>query len=62
VLARRLQLGDPGGHLREALAHFPAPATAERSRNLTRPCPKDPWTRPAQGPRDPSRPKDPGRN
>jgi NAD(P)H-dependent flavin oxidoreductase YrpB (nitropropane dioxygenase family) len=30
VLARRLQLGDPGGHLREALAHFPAPGTAER--------------------------------
>ena len=30
VLARRLQLGDPGGHLREALARFPAPGTAER--------------------------------
>src|ERR1035441_1196600 len=24
VLARRLQLGDPGGELRRALAHFPA--------------------------------------
>jgi len=24
VLARRLQLGDPGGHLREALSHFPS--------------------------------------
>lgn len=30
VLARRLQQGDPGGHLRRALAHFPAPAVAER--------------------------------
>lgn len=26
VLARRLQLGDPGGYLREALAHFPGGA------------------------------------
>ena len=30
TLARRLQLGDPGGHLRRALAHFPVPAAAER--------------------------------
>lgn len=30
VLARRLQRGDPGGHLRRALAHFPVPALAER--------------------------------
>ncbi|MET8387379.1 nitronate monooxygenase [Streptosporangium canum] len=30
VLARRLQRGDPGGHLRRALAHFPAPEVAER--------------------------------
>lgn len=30
VLARRLQLGDPGGHLREALAHFPGRSTAAR--------------------------------
>jgi nitronate monooxygenase len=30
VLARRLQLGDPGGELRRALAHFPVPALAER--------------------------------
>jgi NAD(P)H-dependent flavin oxidoreductase YrpB (nitropropane dioxygenase family) len=30
VLARRLQLGDPGGELREALAHFPIPEMAER--------------------------------
>ena len=30
VLARRLQLGDPGGHLRRALAHFPIPEVAER--------------------------------
>ena len=30
TLARRLQLGDPGGHLRRALAHFPAPAVAEQ--------------------------------
>jgi NAD(P)H-dependent flavin oxidoreductase YrpB (nitropropane dioxygenase family) len=29
MLARRLQLGDPGGHLRRALARFPGPA-AER--------------------------------
>lgn len=30
TLARRLQLGDPGGHLRRALAHFPGSAAAER--------------------------------
>jgi NAD(P)H-dependent flavin oxidoreductase YrpB (nitropropane dioxygenase family) len=30
TLARRLQLGDPGGHLRRALARFPAPGIAER--------------------------------
>ncbi|MBC8041205.1 MAG: nitronate monooxygenase [Opitutaceae bacterium] len=30
VLARRLQQGDPGGHMRRALAHFPLPAVAER--------------------------------
>lgn len=30
VLARRLQDGDVGGHLRRALAHFPVPATARR--------------------------------
>lgn len=30
VLARRLQSGDPGGHARRALAHFPGPALAER--------------------------------
>jgi NAD(P)H-dependent flavin oxidoreductase YrpB (nitropropane dioxygenase family) len=30
VCARRLQLGDPGGHVRRALAHFPAPGVAER--------------------------------
>jgi NAD(P)H-dependent flavin oxidoreductase YrpB (nitropropane dioxygenase family) len=30
VLARRLQDGDPGGHLRRALAQFPAPEVAER--------------------------------
>jgi NAD(P)H-dependent flavin oxidoreductase YrpB (nitropropane dioxygenase family) len=29
VCARRLQLGDPGGHIRRALAHFPSPAVAE---------------------------------
>jgi NAD(P)H-dependent flavin oxidoreductase YrpB (nitropropane dioxygenase family) len=28
VCARRLQLGDPGGHVRRALAHFPAPDVA----------------------------------
>jgi nitronate monooxygenase len=30
ILARRLQLGDPGGHLRRALAAFPLPGMAER--------------------------------
>ena len=30
VLARRLQLGDPGGHLRRALDHFPQPEVAGR--------------------------------
>jgi NAD(P)H-dependent flavin oxidoreductase YrpB (nitropropane dioxygenase family) len=30
VLARRLQDGDPGGHLRRALAAFPQPEVAER--------------------------------
>ncbi|HZJ39332.1 MAG TPA: nitronate monooxygenase [Demequina sp.] len=31
VLARRLQDGDPGGHMRRALAAFPVPAVAERA-------------------------------
>ncbi|HET9092260.1 MAG TPA: nitronate monooxygenase [Acidimicrobiales bacterium] len=30
LVARRLQLGDPGGHLRRALGAFPVPAVAER--------------------------------
>lgn len=30
VVARRLQDGDEGGHVRRALAHFPVPALAER--------------------------------
>ncbi len=30
VLARRLQLGDPGGNLRRALAHFPSSMAASR--------------------------------
>ncbi|WP_228386352.1 nitronate monooxygenase [Ornithinicoccus halotolerans] len=30
VLSRRLQEGDPGGHMRRALAHFPSPAMAGR--------------------------------
>jgi len=30
VLARRLQQGDPGGHLRRALRNFPVPAVADR--------------------------------
>ncbi|MDZ7619405.1 MAG: nitronate monooxygenase, partial [Patescibacteria group bacterium] len=30
VLARRLQLGDPGGHIRRALSDFPFPAVADR--------------------------------
>lgn len=29
VCARRLQLGDPGGHVRRALTHFPAAAVAD---------------------------------
>lgn len=30
LLARRLQQGDAGGHIRRALAHFPVPEVAER--------------------------------
>ncbi len=30
ILARRLQLGDPEGHMRRALAHFPNPEAAQR--------------------------------
>lgn len=30
VLARRLQSGDPGGHMAAAMAHFPIPAITER--------------------------------
>ena len=30
VLARVLQDGDPGGHRRRAMAHFPSPAMAKR--------------------------------
>lgn len=30
LMARRLQLGDPGGHVRRALAHLPFPLVAER--------------------------------
>ncbi len=30
ILARRLQMGDPGGQLRHALQHFPIPAMAAR--------------------------------
>jgi len=30
LLARRLQDGDPGGHMRHGLDHFPVPAMAER--------------------------------
>ena len=33
VFARRLQDGDPGGHMRRALDHFPFPAMAGRVRN-----------------------------
>lgn len=33
VMARRLQLGDPDGHLRRALEHFPYPAIAQRVRD-----------------------------
>jgi nitronate monooxygenase len=33
VLARRLQLGDPGGDLRRALGRFPLPRMAERALN-----------------------------
>jgi nitronate monooxygenase len=30
ILVRRLQMGDPGGHMRRGLDHFPVPAIAER--------------------------------
>jgi NAD(P)H-dependent flavin oxidoreductase YrpB (nitropropane dioxygenase family) len=30
ILARRLQLGDPGGHMRRALRRFPIPGAAQR--------------------------------
>ena len=30
ILARRLQMGDPGGHMRRALDRFPVPRLAER--------------------------------
>jgi nitronate monooxygenase len=30
IMARRLQLGDPGGHMRRALAAFPVPGVAQR--------------------------------
>ncbi len=30
ILARRLQVGDPGGHVRRALSHFPIPGVAQR--------------------------------
>jgi len=30
ILARRLQVGDPGGHMRRALAKFPIPGVAQR--------------------------------
>ena len=30
ILARRLQMGDPDGHMRRALDHFPVPAMADR--------------------------------
>jgi nitronate monooxygenase len=30
ILARRLQMGDPGGHMRRGLEQFPVPAIAER--------------------------------
>jgi len=33
VLARRLQAGDPGGHMRRALDHFPFPEMAKRVRD-----------------------------
>jgi len=33
ILSRRLQMGDPGGHMRRALDAFPIPAMAERVRN-----------------------------
>ncbi|MFN8588625.1 MAG: nitronate monooxygenase [Candidatus Eisenbacteria bacterium] len=31
VFVRRLQDGDPGGHMRRAMAHFPIPGVAERA-------------------------------
>jgi NAD(P)H-dependent flavin oxidoreductase YrpB (nitropropane dioxygenase family) len=32
VMVRRLQDGDPGGHVRRAAAHFPVPALVQRVR------------------------------
>ncbi len=45
ILTRRLQDGDPGGHMRRALGHFPVPEIADRliSRYFI-PCGKDPGT------------------
>ena len=31
ILARRLQVGDPGGHVRRAMEHFPFPEVAQRA-------------------------------
>ncbi|MCH7921863.1 MAG: nitronate monooxygenase [Nitrospinae bacterium] len=33
ILARRLQLGDPGGHFRRAMGHFPVPEIAQKVRD-----------------------------
>jgi nitronate monooxygenase len=30
IVARRLEVGDPGGHVRRALSHFPIPGVAQR--------------------------------
>ena len=51
ILERRLQLGDPGGHMRRALASFPIPSVAEQilERYLI-PEGKAPWARFRRGP------------
>jgi nitronate monooxygenase len=51
IMVRRLQLGDPGGHMRRALGAFPIPAVSERilDRFLI-PGGKPPWARFRAGP------------
>jgi nitronate monooxygenase len=51
ILERRLQLGDPGGHMRRALSSFPIPSVAERILDkYLIPEGKPPWARFRRGP------------